>query len=87
PLMAKGVYTLPLNDSIPTTSLSLEASYAPSVLSFRDAESYTDLRLEVDMEVISNVHVFTGYRNIDTEYENYDKTFNNSFYGGLKLSF
>jgi len=87
PLMAKGIYTLPLNDSIPTTSVSLEASYAPSVLSFSDAESYTDIRLEVDMEVISNVHLFTGYRNIDAEYEYSDKTFNNSFYGGIKLSF
>lgn len=87
PLMAKGVYTLPLIDSIPTTSVSLSASYAPSVLSFRHADSYSDVRLEADMEVISNVHVFTGYRNIKTNYETHDHTFNNSFYGGLKLSF
>ncbi len=87
PLMAKGVYTLPLNDSIPTTSIALGLSYAPSVLSFRDAESYSDLRAEVDMEIISNVHLFTGYRNIKTEYDTIDKTFNNSFYGGMKLSF
>lgn len=87
PLMAKGVYILPLVDSIPTTSVSLSAAYAPSVLSFRDADSYSDFRLEADMEVISNVHVFTGYRNIKTNYEAADQTFNNSFYGGLKLSF
>lgn len=87
PLMAKGVYTLPLIDSIPTTSVSLSVAYAPSVLSFRDADSYSDFRLEADMEVISNVHVFTGYRNIKTNYETADQTFNNSFYGGLKLSF
>ena len=87
PLVAKGVYTLPLNDSIPTTSLALSVAYAPSVLSFRDAQSYSDFRLEADMEVISNVHIFTGYRNIQTEYDSEDKTFNDSFYGGLKLSF
>jgi len=87
PLMAKGVYTLPLIDSIPTTSLSLGLAYAPSVLSFRDAKSYSDIRLEVDMEIIPNIHVFTGYRNIKTEYDTIDQTFNNSFYGGMKLSF
>jgi len=87
PLMVKGVYTLPLNHSIPTTSLTLNLAYAPSVLSFREAESYSDFRLEADMEMISNVHIFTGYRNLKTNYEEGDKTFNNSFYGGLKLSF
>ncbi len=87
PLMAKGVYILPLNNRIPTTSLSLAVAYAPSVLSFRDADSYSDFRLEADMEVISNIHIFTGYRNIKTNYETGDATFNNSFYGGLKLSF
>ena len=87
PLMAKGIYTLPLNDSIPTTSLMTSFAYAPSVLSFRDGDNYSEFKLEADMEVISNVHIFTGYRNIDTDYEAGDHTFNNSFYGGLKLSF
>ena len=87
PLMAKATYELPLKDNIPTTSLSLNLSYAPSVLSFRDADNYADFRLEADMEVISNIHIFTGYRNISTNYNSNDKTFNNSFYGGLKLSF
>lgn len=87
PLFAKAKYALPLNDMIPTTSLSTSLAYAPSVLSFRDAESYTEFRVEADMEVITNIHLFTGYRNIDTEYDTYDKTFNNSFYGGIKLSF
>jgi len=87
PLMAKGIYTLPLNDSIPTTSLMSTFAYAPSVLSFRDGDSYSEFRLEADMEVISNVHIFTGYRNIDTDYEAGDHNFNDSFYGGLKLSF
>lgn len=87
PLFAKAKYTLPLNDMIPTTSLSTSLAYAPSVLTFRDGESYTEFRIEADMEIITNIHLFTGYRNIDTEYDTHDKTFNNSFYGGMKLSF
>ena len=87
PLFGKAMYTLPLNDSIPTTSLGATFAYAPSVLTFSDGESYTEFRLEAGMEVIQNIHLFAGYRNIETEYEHYDKTFNDSFYGGMKLSF
>jgi hypothetical protein len=87
PLLAKGIFRLPLNDTIPPTSLSATFAYAPKVLSFRDAKSYQEFRLEADMEVINNIHLFTGYRNIDTDYEAYNKNFNDSFYGGLKLSF
>ncbi len=87
PLMAKAVYALPLNYSIPTTSLVTSFAYAPSVLTFLDGETYSEFRLEADMEVISNVHIFTGYRNIDTDYTAGDHNFNDSFYAGMKLSF
>ena len=87
PLFAQAKYTLPLNDSIPNTSLMTSLVYSPSVLTFRDGKSYTQFRLEADIELITNVHLFTGYRNINLEYETNDKTFNNSFYGGMKLSF
>ena len=87
PLAVKGVYKLPLLSSIPTTSLMLSYAYAPSVLSFRDADNFSEFRLELDMEVISNIHVFTGYRTIDTDYETHNHVFNNSFYGGLKIRF
>ncbi|WP_415407462.1 YfaZ family outer membrane protein [Sulfurovum sp. CS9] len=87
PLMAKANYSLPFTDSIPTTSLIASFAYAPSVLTFLDGETYSELRLEVDMEVISNIHIFTGYRNIDTDYEAGDYNFNDSFYAGMKLSF
>ena len=87
PLMAKANYALPLIDSIPTTSFSASFAYAPSVLTFLDGETYSELRLEADMEVISNIHIFTGYRNIDTDYETRDYNFNDSFYAGMKLSF
>jgi hypothetical protein len=87
PLYAKAIYQLPLNDQFPPTYLSTGISYAPSVLSFRDAKSYAEFRLEADMEVISNIHIFAGYRRIKTNYENFNKTLNNSLYGGLKISF
>jgi hypothetical protein len=87
PLFAKANLVLPFNDSIPTTSLITSFAYAPSVLSFVDAESYTEFRFEADMEIVSNIHLFTGYRNIDTEYNIGTKKFNDSFYGGMKLSF
>jgi hypothetical protein len=87
PFFAKAKYTLPLNYSIPTTSLATSLAYAPSVLTFSDGESYTEFRVEANMEVITNVHLFGGYRNIHTEYDTNDQTFNNSFYGGMKLSF
>ena len=86
PFFAKAKYTLPFY-SMPTTSLATSFAYAPSVLSFSDAESYTEFRVEANMEVINNVHLFGGYRNVHTEYDTNDLTFNNSFYGGLKLSF
>jgi len=87
PLYAKAMYKLPLQNQIPPTTLNTSFAYAPSVLSFRDAQSYTEFRLEADMEVISNIHIFTGFRHINTDYEKENKTLNNSFYGGLKLSF
>lgn len=87
PFLAKARYTLPLHYNIPTTSLATSLAYAPSILTFSDGESYMEFRAEADMEIITNVHLFAGYRNIHTEYDTNDLTFNNSFYGGMKLSF
>ena len=87
PLLANATFILPFDSDIPTTSIKGMFAYAPSVLTFSDGESYLEYRLEADMEVISNIHIFTGYRNIDTNYEVGDYTFNDSFYGGMKLNF
>ncbi len=87
PFMAKATFTLPFDSDIPTTSLKAYFAYAPSVLTFIDGESYSEFRTEADMEVISNIHIFAGYRNIDTNYDHKDYNYNDSFYGGLKLSF
>jgi hypothetical protein len=87
PLFIRANYALPLIDTIPTTSFFADFAYAPSVLTFSDGESYTEYRIGADMEIISNTHIFVGYRNIDTDYTYGDYNFNDSFYGGLKLSF
>lgn len=87
PFIFKSSYILPLIDVIPTTSLSTSFSYAPEVLSTRDAKNYFEWRFEADMEVIYNIHIFAGYRYIDTKYETFDKTYNKSAYFGLKLNF
>ena len=87
PLLGRVAFILPFDSDIPTTSLKGMFAYAPSVLTFSDGESYLEYRLEADMEVISNIHVFTGYRNIDTNYEFVDYNLNDSFYAGMKLSF
>jgi hypothetical protein len=87
PLLAKIKYILPFDSDIPTTYFLASFAYAPSILTFSDGDRYSELRVEADMEVISNIHIFTGYRNIDTDYEVGDYNLNDSFYGGLKLSF
>lgn len=87
PLTFKGSHILPFDDAIPTTFMTLGFAYAPEVLAFDEAKSYTETNIEVDMEIVSNTHLFVGYRYIATDYKEVDKTFNDSVYGGLKLSF
>jgi len=92
PLLGRVKYILPFDGDIPTTSLLASFAYAPSVLTFSDGDTYSEFRTEADMEVISNIHVFAGYRNIYTDYdfgENIKGEYqlNDSWYGGLKLSF
>ena len=91
PLLGRVKYILPFDSDIPTTSLFASFAYAPSVLTFLDGDTYSEFRAEADMEVISNIHIFAGYRNIDTDYEyaayTEEYNLNDSFYGGLKLSF
>ena len=87
PFWGKAVLRLPLDEPIPPISLAIAFNYAPSVLSFVDADRYSEYRFEADMEVIHNIHIYGGYRHIDTDYESYDHTFNESWYGGMKIGF
>jgi len=87
PLFGEASFRLPLDAPIPATTLTAQLSYAPSVLSFVDAEQYLEYRFEADMEMLSHVHLYGGYRTIDTDYQHYDHTFNDSWYGGLRIGF
>jgi len=88
PLMAEASYAATFAESLPAASFSLAFLYAPSVLSFDEAENYFEFRAEAGMEVISAVSLYVGYRNIDVEYTGFSSdTFNSSLYGGLKMSF
>ncbi len=88
PLMIKASYVLPLIQEIPTVSVSAKFAYAPSVLSFDEADDYFEFRTEASMEMINAVSVYLGYRDIEAGYTTLKSdTFNDSFYGGLKLSF
>jgi len=90
PLSIKARYQLPpLMYNVPPVAIEGKILYAPKALSFGDSEKYTEYRLSVDIEVIENVRIYAGYRNIKTGYKNFGNNylFNNSFYGGLKFSY
>jgi len=87
PLTAMIRYTFPpLMFNIPPVSIEGKGLYAPGALAFGDSDNYSEFRVSVDMEMIENVKVYAGYRNIVTGYPtdtNY--IFSNGFYGGLKF--
>jgi len=89
PLMGMIKYTFPpLMFNIPPISIEGKALYAPGALAFGDSDNYSEFRVSVDMEMIENVKVYAGYRNIVTGYPtdtNY--LFSNGFYGGLKFTY
>jgi len=86
PLMAKAIYQIPIDD-IPSSHITAKFLYAPSSLSFSDALSYSEFRIQADVNIIDNVSVFSGYRTIDTEYEEYGKSIDKSMYGGVEMKF
>ena len=89
PLMAHVRYTFPpLMFAIPPVSLEARGLYAPGSLSFGDSEEYSEIRFAVDIEMIDNVKVYAGYRNIHTEYKGISRDlFDTGFYGGLKITY
>jgi hypothetical protein len=93
PLMGMVRYTFPpLMFNIPPISLETKFLYAPKALSFGDSEKYSEFRFNADIEMIENVKLYAGYRNIITgfsvgERDNEDYLFSNGFYGGLKFTY
>ena len=80
-------YELPFPELIP---MFIETSvyYSPQVLSFLDAKDYVAYRINYNMEMIENVRLKIGYRNMNTHYLKQGKlNYNNSLYLGVMIAF
>ena len=89
PLGVVGSYKIPADNLVPMY-VNAEVFYAPSVLSFSDADSYFETRISYDVEIIENGKVSVGYRKMNTNYDDSkggDFTYNKSWYIGFKFSF
>ncbi len=72
-------------NGLPETYLGIKANFAPSVLSFQDADKYKEYRVELDANVIPNVNVYVGARRIDTDYKSGAYRLDNKAYAGFKF--
>ncbi len=90
PLGAELVYTLPIDSAVPVI-VSGSFDYAPSVLSFKDADSYMEKRLELGVQIVEQATIFVGYRDIDTDFDTGrgrgDYEYNDEFYIGFRIKF
>jgi hypothetical protein len=89
PLGVELAYTLPIDSTIPVI-ISGSLDYAPSVLSFKDADSYMEKRVELGVQIVEQATIFVGYRKIDTDFETRnggDYTYNDTGYIGFKIRF
>ena len=75
------------NGNIPLGTLGAKIIYAPSSLCFQDADNYTEYRIEATIQIIENVEIYGGYRNIDTKYELEKVNYSDSGYIGFRLIF
>ena len=89
PLMVQVRYTFPpLMYSIPPIAIEARGLYAPGVLSFGDSEDYSEVRFSADIEMIDNVKIYAGYRNIHAGYKGITSNlFDTGYYGGLKFTY
>ncbi|MBE0499018.1 MAG: hypothetical protein IBX43_07245 [Campylobacterales bacterium] len=83
-------YTLPFDVAIPIV-LTGTVDYAPSVLSYRDADRYMEKRVELGFRIIEQGTLFVGYRKIDLDFDesagNRDYTYTDTGYIGFKVRF
>lgn len=86
PLGVEAGYRLPLDLPMPVRA-GANLYYAPESLSFNSAENYSEQRIYADIEIVKNGNITVGYRNIDTDTEQADLTYNDEFYIGFKFAF
>jgi len=73
--------------NLPKSALGIKLAYAPTPLTFSDGDTYFEYRIEAQMQVIENIEVYAGYRNIDTNFKEADVTFNSGAYVGFRFVF
>jgi hypothetical protein len=90
PLGIELVYTLPIDSAVPVI-VSGSFDYAPSVLSFKDADKYMEKRLELGVQIVEQAVIFAGFREIDTDFETAgaggDYEYNDELYIGFRIKF
>lgn len=86
PLGIEAELQLPINIAFPVY-LNGALYYAPSVLAFKSADSYTETRIGLDVEPIQNARIGVGYRTIDTDLKTRNVTYNDAWYFALRLDF
>jgi len=68
--------------------VDLDVGYAPKVLSFSDAQSYTDIQARVNYKILANGYIYVGGRNIEAKYKNSTwEKFDSSAFLGLEIKF
>ena len=91
--MSKNFIAIPLSVFIKyelneVVYFDLEGSYSPNVLSFVDAQKYSDVKLRANYKVLDNGYGFIGARNIKTKYDNAnEKQFDSSVFFGYEFRF
>ena len=87
PLGLEASYRLPFDEFIPLYVGGL-IYYAPEVLSFQDAKQYLEYKVNIDVEIIDNGFITTGYRYIETKYKHgSSKDLNAAWFIGFKVGF
>lgn len=86
PLGVEAELQLPINTPFPFY-LNGAFYYAPSILAFKSADSYTETRIGLDVEPIQNARIGVGYRTIDTDLKTRNVTYNDAWYFALRLDF
>jgi len=90
PLGVELAYTLPIDSTIPII-VSGSFDYAPSILSFKDADKYMEKRLELGVQIVEQAVIFAGFREIDTDFDvrgaGGDYEYNDEFYIGFRIKF
>ncbi|CAA6803913.1 MAG: Unknown protein [uncultured Campylobacterales bacterium] len=75
-----------INSDIGEFFIGSSIYYAPDPLSFEEADSYTEFRLQGGMEIVKNGDLLVGYRSINTDLESTDVSFNKAIYIGFRMS-